>query len=326
MAEVTTIAWADHTFNPWIGCMKVSPACDGCYAEAWAARYRADVKWGKATNDGGNRVRTVDSTWAQPLKWNRVAASRREAYEARELFEEGVKPWQPPFVFCASLADVFDNAVPAVWRFDLFQLIRATPDLVWLLLTKRPQNIVKQFQRATPIATTPEALREAWPRNAALGTSTEDRDRWNKNVPALLKAQNALNPPFTFLSMEPLLEVIPEHEITAALSLRGPRGPGIGWVITGGESDQGKHSARVTPPGAFEAARNACAFNGVPYLHKQNGEWTRAGADRFVPLPTGRVPAIDMRVFPTGEQFIKAGINNTGRLLDGVLHDERPYV
>ena len=121
MAENSKIEWTDHTFNPWVGCTKVSPACDNCYAEAWAKR-SGQVEWGNHPR----RV-TSDSYWRQPIKWNRIAA------------RDGVRRK----VFCASLADVFDNQVDPQWRIDLFALINATPWLDWLLLTKRPQNIAK---------------------------------------------------------------------------------------------------------------------------------------------------------------------------------------
>src|SRR5688572_4428248 len=104
MAEVTGIAWTDSTFNPWIGCTKVGPGCDHCYAEALDKRHR----WGGATHWGAGveRMRTSPSNWAKPRAWNRKAVASG-------------KPWR---VFCASLADVFDNEVPHDWRADLFEL------------------------------------------------------------------------------------------------------------------------------------------------------------------------------------------------------------
>src|SRR5881394_1441244 len=119
MAEITGISWADSTFNPWIGCTKVGPGCDHCYAQVLDSRYR----WGGATHWGVGkpRMRTSVSNWKKPLAWNAKAA-------------KSGKPWR---VFCASLTDVFDNEVPEEWRADLWRLIGATPALTWLLLTKR---------------------------------------------------------------------------------------------------------------------------------------------------------------------------------------------
>ena len=119
MAENTKIEWADHTFNPWMGCTKISPACDNCYAADMMDTRYGRVRWGS----GEPRVRTKD--WSKPRKWNRDAE----------------KSGERPFVFCASLADVFDNEVDPAWRADLFDLIDDTPNLIWLLLTKRIGNV-----------------------------------------------------------------------------------------------------------------------------------------------------------------------------------------
>lgn len=129
MAEQTAIEWCDATFNPWIGCTKVSPGgCANCYAEvstpARVKRAAGVETWGPH----GQRQRTSAHNWKQPLAWNAAA----DAFEA----EHGRRRR----VFCASLADVFDNAVPPVWRSDLFKLIVETPRLDWLLLTKRIGN------------------------------------------------------------------------------------------------------------------------------------------------------------------------------------------
>src|SRR5689334_23112101 len=121
MGENSKIEWTHHTFNPWLGCTKVSPACAHCYAEAWAKR-TGIVQWG----DSAERRRTTESYWRQPLKWN------AQAFESLERKR----------VFCASLADVFeDRPELQTWRKVLFDLIAATPYLDWLLLTKRPHNI-----------------------------------------------------------------------------------------------------------------------------------------------------------------------------------------
>ena len=129
MAENSGIEWTHHTFNPWIGCTKVSAACDHCYAEAWDARglQGLSTRWGPHAS----RTRTSAANWQKPITWNRKAASEGRRYR----------------VFCASLADVFDNhgSITSGWRGDLWHLIARTPHLDWLLLTKRPQNITKML-------------------------------------------------------------------------------------------------------------------------------------------------------------------------------------
>ena len=127
--ENSKIEWTDHTFNPWIGCQKVSAGCDHCYAEALMdLRYRK-VKWGPH----GVRRRTSEQNWKMPLKWHDQAEEFKEMHGRR------------PRVFCASLADVFDNKADPVWREDLFAFIRECHRLDWLLLTKRPQNVLRML-------------------------------------------------------------------------------------------------------------------------------------------------------------------------------------
>lgn len=189
MAENTKIEWADHTFNPWMGCTKVSPACDNCYAaEMMDTRY-GRVRWGA----GEPRIRTAPSNWAKPRKWNRETPGA--------------------FVFCASLADVFDNEVDSAWRADLFALIRATPNLTWLLLTKRIGNVEKMVGHY-----------DNWPSNAALGATMATQVEYERDAVKLAMARRALDPLFTFGSFEPLLgEIKLDHQAPD-------------WIIVGGES------------------------------------------------------------------------------------------
>src|SRR5438132_7048312 len=117
MGANTKIPWAHHTFNGWIGCTAVAPECEHCYAEAMS-KFRGWAQWGV----GKPRMRTSEENWKKPLRWNREADALGIRYR----------------VFSSSLSDVFDTEVPAEWRNDLFELIRKTPNLDWLLLTKRP--------------------------------------------------------------------------------------------------------------------------------------------------------------------------------------------
>lgn len=217
MGANSKIEWTDHTFNPWVGCTKVSPACDHCYAEGWAERTGQSRLW------GGERRRTTAANWRQPIKWNRDASASSERRK----------------VFCASLADVFDNQVPAEWRADLWSLVAATPRLNWLLLTKRPQNIAKML---------PPDWHNGWP-NVWLGTTVENKAECRRinhlrHIPAAVR----------FLSCEPLLEEI-EPDMT-----------GISWVICGGESGPG---ARLMNPAWARSLRDQCAAAGVPFFMKQ---------------------------------------------------------
>lgn len=259
------------------------------------------VEWGAPGKGVGTRARTSEGYWRQPLRWNKAAETA------------GTRP----FVFCASLADVFDNAVPNDWRVDLFELIRATPRLVWLLLSKRPQNMQKLCMEAGGL-----------PANAALGTTAEDQARANINVPALLDAAAALDPNFTFLSCEPLLGGINPQLLNDKVALN--------WIITGGETDQGGHKARPSHPDWFRRLRDTCLLwsgGTIAYHHKQNGEWTESyepGADGptnwIWPGGTTR-EIVNAEHWPEGAiPIAKVGKKAAGRLLDGVLHDARPEV
>jgi protein gp37 len=286
MGETTNISWCDHTHNHWIGCMKVSPACDGCYAEAMMDLRYGRVEWGAPGKGVGTRSLTSEANRRKPLLWNKKAA------------EAGTRP----FVFCSSLADVFDNAVPTAWRTDLFELIYATPRLVWLLLTKRPQNIVRMYGAA---------FDRPWPRNAAIGTTVEDQKRADANIPALINAKVELSPAFAFLSCEPLLGPINLDEVIPSPVMWSPiHGVDhtLDWIITGGETDQGSHKARPPDPRWFRSLRDQAAAAGIPFHHKQNGE--------FIPDDPGARHTAMCHV----------GKKAAGRLLDGVLHDARPAV
>lgn len=223
MAENSAIEWTHHTFNPWTGCTKVSPACDHCYAEGWAKR-SGHVEWGPH----GARRRT--KTWGNPVKWN--AQAKREGRRFR--------------VFCASLADVFDNhkTIMPEWRRELWALIRETPNLDWLLLTKRPQNIVRFL---------PDDWLAADYGHVWLGTSTENREEMLRRGTALAQVPGS---GITFWSAEPLvgdLGHIPEDIMPS-------------WIITGGENGS---NYRPVDADWFRGLRDQCAAAGTPFLFKQ---------------------------------------------------------
>ena len=197
MGKNSSIEWTDHTFNPWWGCVKVSPACDNCYAEAWAKRVGQAV-WGK---DAPRRFFT-DAHWREPLRWNEEA--RIEQRRRR--------------VFCASMADVFEPRKELNLERDrLWKLIAQTPWLDWLLLTKRPASV----KLLVP-------WEDQWPRNVWLGTTVEEQKWAQTRLPALL----ALPAARRFLSCEPLLGPL---DLTPWIG-NTENNFAIDWVIAGGES------------------------------------------------------------------------------------------
>ena len=239
MAENSAIEWTDHTFNPWVGCTKVSRACDHCYAEGWAKRAGTPELW------QGERRRTSASNWQQPIKWNKKAAADGRRYK----------------VFCASLADVFDNQVPKEWRRDLFNLIWDTPRLDWLLLTKRPQNIEKMLA---------DAIGETvlWPwRNVWLGTTAEDDAEYARRWLSLSKIPAVVR----FISYEPALGEI------ASLHVKDQPLPN--WLIFGGESGSGARPMNVE---WARSIRDQCAAAGTAFFMKQMNGVVKA---KMPPIP-----------------------------------------
>lgn len=229
MGENSKIEWTDHTWNPWIGCTKVSPACDGCYAEAMMSFRYGRVKWGA----GEARQRTSVANWRKPIAWDKAAAAA------------GTRPR----VFCASLSDVFDNEVDPAWRSDLFDLIEATPNLVWLLLTKRIGNVRKMVNR--------ERGNPVLPRNVAIGATIANQEEYDRDRIKLADVKVACEPLFTFGSFEPLLSRIVLDKWAPDL------------IITGGETDQGSHKARYTDPDDFRYLRDQSAELGRYFFMKQ---------------------------------------------------------
>ncbi len=245
MGETTAIAWTDHTFNPWWGCTNVSPGCDNCYAEAFAKRTGHDV-WGR---DGGRRF-FGDKHWAEPLRWNEKAKNERRR------------------VFCASMADVFENDERLVdERNRLWDLIALTPNLDWQLLTKRPENVTRMVPGHWVNDHSP-----MWPANVWLGTTVEDQTRATIRVPRLIGVPG---PEVRFLSCEPLLGPVDLWPWIGPNYLFSP----IHWVICGGES--GPHHRPLDLANA-RVVRDQCGLAAVPFFFKQVGGRTpTAGGDRL---------------------------------------------
>jgi protein gp37 len=308
MGADSKIEWTNHTFNPWVGCAKVSPACTSCYAEGWAKRTGQAGLW------RGERRRTSVANWREPLKWQRQAAAQHR--------DTGVEPVTR--VFCASLADVFEShaEIDDRWRSNLWELIEETTYLTWLLLTKRPQNV----RGMVPA----HWLDGQWPARVWLGTTVEHQDSADERIPYLLRCPAVVR----FLSCEPLL-----GPVDLRLDNYGPydgrastlRGTALHWIIGGGESGSG---ARPTHPDWFRSLRNQCGAAGIAFFFKQWGEWREATRDDLDAHTPGKSMAID----PTGRRkelteafvppadalMVRVGKKAAGRLLDGAEHSAFP--
>ena len=322
MSEQTAISWCESTFNPWIGCTKVSPACDHCYAERLMDQRWHRVRWGA----GQQRQRTGASTWQTPLYWNSKHQEFERTYGRRRR------------VFCASLADVFDNEVPPEWQAELFDLIHTTPNLDWLLLTKRIGNAAAMLRDSAPWDPSKP------PANVWLGATICNQEEADRDIPKLLAVPARVR----FLSIEPMLgpvdltairvplagESYTEGNVLAhkdSLNLGAPRAA-IDWVICGGESGP---QARPMHPDWVRSLRDQCAAAGVPFHFKQWGEWCPRGPESLGYSSVDGVPRFRMTDAGENGQDIgsnggddvwmnRAGIKAAGRLLDGAEHNGFP--
>lgn len=326
MSANTKIEWADHTFNPWIGCTKVSPGCDNCYAKADFEDRKHRVIW------GAGQARSRTKTWGDPIKWN--------AQHAAFFAEHGRRQR----VFCASLADVFDNEVPTDWRRDLFDLIERTPALDWLLLTKRIGNARAMLEECYFGRWADRVRANIW-----LGATIVNQEEADRDIPKLLEVPAAKR----FLSIEPLLAPVNVAHInedretnefnalkpdtweqaieiwrdtsdtwqadfedwygTAVDQACGPMHPAIDWVIVGGESGPG---ARPMHPDWARSLRDQCEAAGVPFLFKQWGEWLgqhQDGAHDHDPIELNAT-----------DGPLRVGKKAAGRMLDGRTWDQVP--
>jgi protein gp37 len=182
------------------------------------------VQWGPH----GERKRTSEANWRLPIRW---------AKQAHKAFLAGER--HRPRVFCASLADWLDNQVPQEWRLDLADLISVTPELDWLLLTKRPEN----YDKLSPWPRKP-------PENVWLGFTAENQENFVRRY----KAWIDLKPTVMFVSYEPAL-----GPLTIPI-------PPIDWVICGGESGK---DARTMDPQWARDVRDYCAEWSIPFFMKQ---------------------------------------------------------
>ena len=241
MGKDSKIEWTDHTFNPWWGCTKVSPGCDNCYAEALDRRWFKIGHWGKGQP---RRIFDVDTKhWAEPFKWN--AKARDAGKRAR--------------VFCASMADVFDNEVYQGWRDRLFEIVEDTEHLDWLMLTKRIGNVAKMV---------PTWWQDEFPPNVWIGASIVNQEEAERDMPKLLEVPASIH----FISYEPALGPV---YLTPWLEAGVPTRPD--WVIVGGESGPG---ARPFNTDWAQSVVDQCRVAAVACFVKQLGAHVIQGGQR----------------------------------------------
>lgn len=282
MAENTKIEWATHTVNFWWGCMKVSEGCANCYAETLSHRFGKSI-WGPpSTTDRERKSGAI----ANMRKWDRQAAKSGEVVR----------------VLAQSMSDFFEDhpQLPA-WRNEAFGVIEECENLVVMLLTKRPENIMRMV---------PKSWIHDWPEHVWIGTSVENQNAAKKRIPHLLAVPAAVR----FLSCEPLLGEVSiaeyyREEGNGAYSVWADY---IDWVIVGGESG---NNARPMHPDWARSIRDQCVAADVAFHFKQWGNWSpMLHADS----------SGEMHFWPSGGASQNVGKHAAGRMLDGRTWDEFP--
>lgn len=214
------------------------------------------IKWGA----GMPRHRTSISNWKQPLVWNQYAAAEQASGHITSNWHGPVGYWP---VFCASLADVFDNEIPEFWRDDLWKLIAATRNLSWLLVTKRIGNVAKMLPVFDDHFT-------YVPDNVRILITVTDQAEADRDIPKLLEL-NCKNG----VSYEPALGPVDWTNVAGKNALAYQMFHGVQrrleWIIAGGESAQGGHSGRPFVIGWGRQSMRQCVAHGVPFFMKQFG-------------------------------------------------------
>lgn len=305
MGETTGISWCDATLNFWIGCTKVSDACTFCYAQTWAERFPA-----------------TRGLWGAHAPRKKVRGALAKAKKIARTY-----PGQRPLVFSNSLSDIFDNAVPIEWVAEAFAVMRATPDSIYLLLTKRPGNIIARSEAAGGL-----------PPNVMLGCTVINQPEIDRDVTKMLQAKHVTGALGAFISIEPALGDC-DLEYPEGVWPNGPpmccggfecgcmgkpTDPplihGLDWVIAGGESGV---QARPSHPDWFRSLRDQCAAWRVPFHFKQWGEWIDHDQPGVDMLGTERSP---LHFWTEAHASVRIGKKAAGRTLDGVIHNDRPDV
>jgi protein gp37 len=278
------IEWTTHSFNSWHGCQRVSPGCEHCYAESLSRRWGKDI-WGPPRTT--ERQTMSDAYWRAPLKWDKEAA--KAGARAR--------------VFCASMADVFeDHPQVRSERSRLIGLINLTHNLQWLLLTKRPQNVMSMLEAALgdsgDLGVTAAEWLALMGDRVWVGTSVEDQQRADERIPHLMQVPATIR----FLSAEPLLGPVdlwaaryrnPDGAFTGAVGTWGARW--MDWVIVGAES--AAHARPMQLSWAADIVRD-CKAAGVPVFVKQVQLKGKLSKDM-----TAWPPELQIREFPGQQQM-----------------------
>ncbi len=234
MGSYSAIEWTEATWNPVVGCTKVSAGCKNCYAERMASRLAsvamAAIAKGENPGRAANYLETVNSDghWSGKVVLDRAALVQPIKWRA------------PKVIFVNSMSDLFQEAVPVEFIKEVFHIMNSCPQHTFQVLTKRPDLAAKISSQLS------------WSNNIWMGTSVED-SRFVHRIHELRQISAHIR----FLSLEPLLGPLPRLPLTQ-----------IDWVIVGGESGP---RARTMRPEWVKQIRDRCLARGVPFFFKQWG-------------------------------------------------------
>lgn len=243
MSAETGIQWTDSTWNAWWGCQRVGPGCDHCYAEALDKR-TGGAHWGAKAD----RRRTSETNWNEPLRWQ----AKADAFEAAHGHRRRV--------FCGSMMDIMDNAVPLEWSHEAFARIEQCDRLDWQLLSKRVGNVESRVPAPW--------LQGEWPKHVGMMITVVTQEEAERDIPKLLRLKAAYGIPWIGLSMEPLIEPVRLPDAAMNATERGRVRAPLDWVIVGGESGNG---SRPFDTAWAQEIVVQCDLAGVPCFVKQLG-------------------------------------------------------
>lgn len=297
MADKTKIQWCDATWNPVTGCSPVSEGCANCYAARMASRFR-QVHGGHFS-----QILMHPERLDQPLRWKK-----------------------PRRIFVSSMGDLFHEGVSDAWFSRIISVIAAAQQHTFMVLTKRPEQMLLSIRRFYEFGRKTPILPNLW-----LGVTAENQEQANKRIPILLQIPAAKR----FVSIEPMLGPVNLNDLTANLkpkcgrslcdyfsALNGseydPQGnpkycnPGtfnsLDWVIVGGETGPG---ARPMHPDWARSVRDQCQAAGVPFFFKSWGSHVPV----TLKFADNSYPAM---------QRVKHGQSVSHRTLDGRTWEEFP--
>lgn len=287
------IEWTDYTWNPISGCTKISQGCKNCYAERFA---------GRRLKPFNTTVFSGFSLSQRPRKFTDIEF-HPESFKRLKKIPNGSK------VFVCSISDLFHDLVKDVWLDNIFREFEYNRDLIFQVLTKRPQRALEYLMKKQL-----KYLPNVW-----IGTSVEDQETADERIPILMKIPAALK----FLSIEPMLGPVDilgsmangldvEHFIEyGSISREGIAK--IDWIICGGESGPG---ARPMASDWVRSIRDLCLDYKIPFFFKQWGEY----------IPKDQIIDYDKSDLYAKMDFIKQGKKHTGNILDGVVYNQFPQV